>query len=247
MGLLHGAVHRTETLTGELRAWRHNARSQRAFEIATETATMGGVAMVHGVARFDDVQESETVWRVVQGPGGRYHWQEISLSGSGVGLPGGTQGCDGKRSWSIEPDGVRLGRPRSCALTERLLDPSWVLTHDLEVTGETLAGDRPALQVKAVARPSRPRGGGAADMAAERDLIVDAERGFLHRDSALVEGQPYDIMEMRNVVLDPELDSAVFDPEIPAGAKVFDYSRERPVAPWNRVRRWHLRWPISRW
>jgi hypothetical protein len=85
-------------------------------------------------------------------------------------------------------------------------------------------------------------------MAAERNLLVDAERGFLHADTALVEGRPYDIMELRDIALDVDIDPALFEPDIPDGVKVFDHSHDPPQPrPWERRRRLHVQWPISRW
>jgi len=244
--LLHDAVHRTKTLTGELRMWRHQARSQRAFGAARSAMMVSG--MVHGVRRNDGVDESETLYRVAQGPGGRYRWDEVARSGPRAdNTDHGAQGCDGVRAWYVGPEAVRLTRPHGCVVVQRLLDPAWVLSHDLDVVGEATSSGRAVLQVRATARPSRPRSGGPADMAAERDLVVDADRGFLHRDAALVDGEPYDVMELRDVVLDEELDQTIFDPEIPPGMKVLDYTKDQPPpSPWDRKKTWHLRWPIRR-
>jgi len=180
-----------------------------------------------------------------------YRWDQVSQTGGYVGVaPEGPQGCDGERAWHLRTDSVYVTRAHGCALVQRLLDPAWVLTHDLDLLGEDESSGRQVLRVRAVARSSRPRSGGAADMAVERDLAVDAERGFLHADTALVDGQPYDSMELRNIVLDEPVDTSVFDPEIPTGFKVIDRSQDPPTPlPWerDRRRRWHVRWPVSRW
>ena len=241
--LLHGAVDRTTTLTGELRTWQHGSRSQRAFEVARPV----GGTMVHYRGGSDEAQESEAVWRVVQGAGGRYRWDQVSQSGAAVhvGRPG-TQGCDGQRAWFVGPDTVHVHPAHGNAL-HRLLDPSWVLTHDLDIVGDGESSGRAVALVRATARSSRPRSGGASDMAAERDLVVDAERGFLHSDTGLVDGEPYDLMELRDVVLDPQIDPATFNPEIPPGMRVDDHMGDPVRRPWERQRRWHFQWPLSRW
>jgi len=128
---------------------------------------------------------------------------------------------------------------------ERLADPSWVLTHDLETVGEAFAGDRAVLVVKATARPFRARHGSASDMASERDLVVDAERGFLHRDAALLEGEAYDVLELGGVTLDGDPAADTFSVTIPAGAPVLDTSGDDPMkrfarlpprrGPWSRL------------
>ena len=125
---------------------------------------------------------------------------------------------------------------------QRLVDPSWVLTHDLDVTGPTVANARPALVVRAVARPNRVRSGSPQDLAAERELIVDAERGFLHRDIALFDGVAYDVMEWTELTLDPPLDDATFAIDIPAGFEVIDgRDQERQFLHRPPSRRWWQR------
>jgi hypothetical protein len=243
--LLHGAAGRSSTLTAELRTWQHRSRSQRAFELA-HASRIGG-AMIHSRQGGLAPEESEARWRVAHGPGGRYRWDEISRSGEGPGVRG-THGSDGERAWFVGSDAVHLTRPPGAGLLHRLLDPAWVLTHDLDVRGETESNARPALEVRARARPFRLASGGAADMAAERDLVVDAERGFLHRDAALVEGEPYDVMVLREIVLDSPIDPAAFAPHVPPGMPVHDHTKDPPPPPpWARRRRWHVQWPVTRW
>ena len=147
----------------------------------------------------------------------------------------------------IGPDAVHITRGPGNAFAQRLLDPSWLLTHDLDQIGEGEVGGRRVLEVRATARSARPRSGGATDMASERDLVVDAERGFLHSDTALVDGQPYELAELREVVVDPDVDIAAFNPEIPRGLRVDDHTNDATRRPWERRRQWHFRWPISRW
>jgi outer membrane lipoprotein-sorting protein len=245
--LLHGAVGRTTTLTGELRTWSHASRSQKAFQSA-RNVSMGG-NMVHYTRRSDGVEESEAVWSVVQGPGGCYRWDQLSQEGSGVGvIPLGTQGCDGERAWFVGHDAVYVNRAHANMMESRLLDPTWLLTHDLEIIDESEVNGRAVLNVRASTRETRQRSGGAADWAAERDIVVDAERGFLHRDTALVEGEPYDVMELRALVVDAAVDPAVFEPDVPPGMKVVDHTHDPPLpGPWDRRRRWHFHWPVTRW
>jgi hypothetical protein len=247
LALLHGAVGRTTTLTAELRVWQHESRSRRAFEMARTAATIGAIG--HRVGGPDVPDESEMVWQVVHAEGGRYRSDPIAESGAYTGpSPRGLQACDGERMWFLGSGTVHITRPHGSVMARRLLDPAWVLTHDLDVVGEDEASGRRVLRVRATARIHQPRSGGAADMAAERDLHVDAERGFLHADIALVDGEPYDVMELREVVLDTPVDPSTFRLEIPPGFKVFDDSQDPPrPSPWDRRRQWHVRWPIARW
>ena len=118
--LLHDAVDRTETLTGELRLWRQQSRSQRAFDIARSAP--GVVGMTHSARRSDGVDESETVWRVAHGSGGRYRWDEMTRSGPRVdNTHQGPHGCDGQRAWYVGPEAVRLTRPHGSALVQCLI------------------------------------------------------------------------------------------------------------------------------
>jgi hypothetical protein len=80
-------------------------------------------------------------------------------------------------------------------------------------------------------------------MAGERDVVVDAQCGFLHSVATLIKGEPYDAMELRDLVLDVEVERGTFSPDIPLGLRVVPLPRT-PSAPWQR--RWRVRWPISR-
>ena len=243
--LLHGAVDRNAAMTGELRTWSHAARSQEAFEVAAAAMAIGGT--MHLIGAPDGAEESESRWRVVHAAGGRYRLDQVAQSGRSTGVVHpAAQGCDGERSWYRTAEEVFLGRSRVNMLM-RLLDPSWVLTHDLAVVDRGESSGRPVLHVRATARPSRPRGGGAADVAAERDIVVDAERGFLHADTALVHAEPYDLMELREVIVDPDVDPDVFAPDIPDGMKVNDHTGDVTGRPWEHRRRWHVQWPVTRW
>ncbi|HWW54441.1 MAG TPA: hypothetical protein VNY84_11765 [Acidimicrobiales bacterium] len=250
LALLHGAADRTTTLTGDLRSWWHASRSSRAFERARVFASGPIGTMVHHVGGPGEVpDEGEMVWRVVHASGGRYRWDPVSQVGPYRGhAPPGRQGSDGQRTWNVGDHTVFIGPRHGSMLGQRLLDPAWALTHDLEIVGDAESSGRSVLRVHAVARPDWPRSGGAAEMAAERDLLVDAERGFLHGDTALVDGEPYDEVSLRSVVLDAPVDPSMFDPDIPAGFEVFDHSTDPPPPlPWERRTRWHFQWPITRW
>jgi hypothetical protein len=198
----------------------------------------------------DQPQETEVRWRFLSGPGGRYRRELVpAVSPRPFMQHPRLEGNDGRRAWSITDRHVHIHASRTSELTQRLLDPVWVLTHDLEVTGRTISSGRPVIQVRATARPSRLLHGSAKDMAVERDLVVDAERGFLHADTALVDGLPYDVLELRDVQIDSPVDLAAFELEVPPGAEVIDssaYRRDfRP--PWDRHRwQWRLRHPLAR-
>lgn len=58
------------------------------------------------------------------------------------------------------------------------------------------------------------------NMEAERVLVVDNERAFLH--SALVDGEPYDTMELLDLTLDRQIDPAIYTPEVPPGIPVHE-------------------------
>jgi hypothetical protein len=245
--LLHGAWGRAESLSGELRSWQHHEGAQRAFEVAGHR--IGSVGMVRH-AGGEEPAETENRWRFVSGPGGRYRQELIpAVSAHPLMRHPRVEGNDGQRSWSITDHQVYLHASRPSGLSQRLLDPAWVLTHDLEATGRSLASGRAVIQVRATARPSRLLQGSAKDMAVERDLLVDAERGFLHADTALVDGRPYDLLELRDLQIDSPFDVTAFELEVPPGADVIDASAYRRDfrSPWDRHPwRWRLRHPLAR-
>ena len=234
---LHGVINQLTTLHGTLRTWFHYERSQQAFAVARPRASTSRVYPA-GVPP----ESREWLWEVWHAAGGRYRW-DVKVDpdvAEGAGPPR-LRADDGDRSYSVS-DGRAYIRPSwTCEVIERLLDPSWVLTHDLDIRGETITSGRRALVVHAVARPHRTRSGRAEDMAGERDLVVDAERGFLHSDTALVNGEPYDVMELSDLALDLPIDPGLFTPMFPASVEVIDFTKPYPD---SRAR--HLQWPL-RW
>jgi hypothetical protein len=77
--------------------------------------------------------------------------------------------------------------------------------------------------------------------------VVDAERGSLHSDTALADGERCQITELQNIVVDPEVGATLLELEIPPGVGWHDHSNDRlPVPTWHRRRRLHLHWPIVR-
>jgi hypothetical protein len=244
--LLYGAWERTGPLAGELRSWQHDERSQQAFRVAGHQ--VGSFSLLRR-SGDDRPEETELCWRFVSGSGGRYRQELIPGTADPLMRQRHLEGNDGQRAWAITDGQVYINPPRPSEATQRLLDPAWVLTHDLEVTGRRVSSGRPVVQVRATARPARLFSGSAKDMALERDLVVDAERGFLHADTALVDGLPYDILELRDVQIDSPIDLASFELEVPPGAEVIDTSSYQPdfQAPWDRHRwRWRLRHVLAR-
>jgi hypothetical protein len=221
LALLHGAHERTRSWRGRLRQWEHLERSQQAFRAAetlTDTTAPGAAAHTPASVR-------EEAWMVVFDADGRFRKDAIDgpdpprLDSRQTRI----EAEDGERFWLITEDQVYIRKAKSWdGVVLRLTDPVWALVHDLEVIGEGVSSDRPVLEVRATPRAHQPRNGHVSEMASERLLLVDQERGFLHSDTALIRGLAYDILEVSDLELDIDIDPRFFTPEIPAGFEIID-------------------------
>jgi hypothetical protein len=100
-----------------------------------------------------------------------------------------------------------------------LLDPSWLAGYDWGTATPDVHNGRTVLvmraRVAAVPAPD-PSDHRDAPMVtrlgppAEVDVVIDAEYGFLHRMTGLMDGQPLAVEELVDVVVEPTLDELVF-------------------------------------
>jgi hypothetical protein len=100
-----------------------------------------------------------------------------------------------------------------------LLDPSWLAGYDWATPLPDIHNGRNVLvmhaSLAAARAPDETDNRSAPTVLrqrppAETDLVVDAEYGFLHRMTGLINSQPYVVEELLDVVLDPPLDESVF-------------------------------------
>ena len=221
LGLMHGAFGRVSTVTGVLRHWRRSDLGQRAIETALIVRHVSMVRAAPG-----SPQEREDVQRVWFASPSRYRSETISAVGHLGHLdPQGLAIDDGEVGWLI--GATEVTKVSSGVLDHdllRLLDPTWTLTHDFMIEGQVEIRGRPVLEVTAAARAHVPRSGNAADMAAKRRLLVDAELGFLHQAVALVDDEAYDILELQDIELDSGIDDELFSPQLLPGTRINDHS-----------------------
>jgi hypothetical protein len=100
-----------------------------------------------------------------------------------------------------------------------LLDPSWLAGYDWDTPLPNVRNGRNVLVMHArvaAARPPGPTDNPAARTMsrlrppAEVEVAIDAEYGFLHRITGLIDGQPPMVEELVDLVVDPPLDESVF-------------------------------------
>jgi len=86
---------------------------------------------------------------------------------------------------------------------------------------------------------------------AEADVLVDAQYGFLHRVTALVDGRPFKVEEFLGLVLNPPIDEAAFRID-ESKVRVIDPTDWKdpnlPARVWNRLTRPYrnLNWNVKR-
>ena len=145
---------------------------------------------------------------------------------------------DGDRFWTSGPDWPTVVQEGSGWLLANpslrlLLDPAGLLPLlDLDVRGRTTAAGRAAIDCHGT-----PRHGAAFDVplpvgATEHELLVDAERGTLLRVVSLLDGVPFDTIEVTAAAFDEPLDGSLFRYDPSPGEEVL---RPQDVSPGEAV------------
>ncbi|MHB8325013.1 MAG: hypothetical protein ACYDEA_03400 [Candidatus Dormibacteria bacterium] len=204
--------------------WRHNSLLLEAFERAVRAVGGHITTIESSYVRPDEETEPWALWR--QEP-------DLMRAEFRVGPETVTAVWNADSWWAWSPSRGRM--TNSGALThlhglgpgEGFLDPAMVLPFvDLELQGETRLAGRPAHRL--VARPlppDWPRAGAPIGLvllgtgADEYWLTVDAERGLLLRAEARLEGVPFRVVEVQDVVYDEHLacDTFRLDPDVCEG------------------------------
>jgi hypothetical protein len=136
--------------------------------------------------------------QILLAPGGRYRIE----AGDGDLVSVG----DGRQGWPVEaadcgqqpavgPGGPFFG----------LVAPQWLLAcYELTITGEQLAGGRPAIRVLAARRPvPQRRRGGVFHLVDRVEVLVDAELGILLGSELTFAGRAWKTARLRDLITDP--------------------------------------------
>jgi hypothetical protein len=202
----------------------HFERQDRAFEIARQHVVPGEVSFVVAPRNPNGPAEFEGTDRIVidQRRGAFQVDHEDSLNRSQFWVR------DGETTWTPNARGDVIpllgGSDRIPGLAPKLLDPSWLVAYDLsDVTPEECNG-RNALRVHAHFTAGRVMVLPEVEPT-EVEVLIDAEFGFLHRMTGLVDDQPYHVLELVDLVLDPVLSPDTF--RIDGSARVISEAEMR--------------------
>lgn len=161
-------------------------------------------------------------WRVTQ-DGPRYRWELLSNSWSGRRRGSGPPSLlvsDGTQAWAQYDDRVVVTPYQGCLVSDRLLDPSWLLArYDLSVGASSMLAGRRTVLLSG-ARKSVRRGPDGVPESIE--AVVDAEHGFLHRFAGFDDNEPIEVLELSDLRFDVTADDSVFTLTVPAGHRVLD-------------------------
>ena len=163
---------------------------------------------------------SDRIWVATQRDSYRLErdWQRDSgSSGTSVHV------SDGITKWLPTASGVFHADPADPASfpARELLDPSWLAGYDLGTLRPDIHNDRDVLVIHARRAANPPPEPGEGDnpsapvvgrqrLPVETEVLVDAEYGFLHRMTGLIDGQPFVVNELLDLLVDPPLDEEVF-------------------------------------
>lgn len=176
---------------------------------------------------------------MLDAPDGRHRWELRSATpAGGVVVHESVRVDDGERTIRLYDDHAVVSRSFRSGL-ERLLDPAWLLTHDLEAVSEGEVNGRPTVTARAIRRLSRSPSGSPTDMAPERRIVIDMEDGFLHSDNAVIDDEPYETMELLDLHLGVPIDAGSFTLQLRPDLRVLDGTSTRQG---RRTLRWPLRW-----
>ena len=197
--------------------WRHRGLQREAFERAARAAAIDTVTLNSAHSRPEEETEPWSLWR---------REPDLVRAVFVAGQQTVTAVWNGGTWWSWSPSQGRMtnsGDPHhehGMGPGEGLVEPGKLLPFvDLEVQEETSLAGRPAYRL--IARPLPPvwpRSGPHIELhflgsgADEYRLTVDAERGLLLRTEARLEGLPFGVIEVSEVVYDQDLDGNVFRP-----------------------------------
>ncbi len=222
--LLHTSDSRWRTLRASGRHWWHAPRTLQAFERGIRSRRGGRTVLFGREAETEEYAEREEPWRLWLAPPDRVRAEFLA------GDETVTAVIDGDTWWSSSPSyGARTnqGDPRHSHGTgpgEPLVHTAGILPAvRLAIEGTVRVLGRPALGVRATPLPEDPEGHwhgslhGLGSGADAYDLIVDAEVGVLLRSEAFLDGEPFKVLEMHEVVFDAELPPETFVLEAPGG------------------------------
>jgi len=219
--LLHRARDRWRTVRATIRVWRHNERSEAAWQAWADQSTS---AVTHfGTAEGPPQPEtSESLTRLwIDGDRVR---EEHEGEYPHLGIRRGKlwwiyDEVNGAVSNEDNPDhGSSVGER-----FRRLFDPSRISGGvRFELLGRTTAGGRDGIRVRLIPRrtdnPHRdldvPFG------ADDHELVVDAERGVLLRVASRIGGEDFYVEEMLDVAFDELLPDELFVFELPEGETI---------------------------
>ncbi|MGQ0668843.1 MAG: hypothetical protein ACT4PO_04080 [Actinomycetota bacterium] len=245
--LMHTAVRRWRTLRAAGFEWRHQARSRLAWDRWTGSMERRGSGRTSTVAfgRSNDEsepepEETEEPWRFWLAPPDRIR-AEFAVGDEPVSVV-----IAGDTWWSWSPsqgastNAGRSNHEHGTGPGHALTDPSTILPAvELQVTGRSAFLGRGVLHV--LATPSeiddndeesgdwRGATHGFGNGADEYDLLVDARRGVLLRSEARIGGEPFRVLEMREVAFDESFPEGTFDP--PEGVEFEPPHVSRAVVP----------------
>jgi outer membrane lipoprotein-sorting protein len=230
--LLHGAHGRYTTARLDARERRRYRLQSEAYERARRRYAQGEAVAISYGPPLDLPEEGESTVRSWFAQPHRFREERVENGRPYIVLGDGTRFWTSSPEWAtVVQDGVgwMLVNPS----TRVLLDPSALLPLlDLEVGGAATTAGREAIAVRGT-----PRDNASFDVplpigATEHQLLVDAERGVLLRVESLLDGVPFDTLEVTDAAFDEPLDAALFAYKPSPGEEVL---RPQDVSPGEAV------------
>jgi hypothetical protein len=208
--LVCDAYGRLPTMSANVHTWTHMERNERAMDVACQRFNGGPASGLYsrhqgGLTEFDSwerlvIDPRRGAFRVEHGDS----WSRTQAFVS-----------DGETTWTrnflgdviADSDGPR--HVPSSAFD--LLDPSWLADFDSRSYTRDRHNVRDILRMRTGVSSVKVVVQSRMNIyATDVEVIIDARLGFLHRLIQFVDGQPFQRVELGDIVLDPVLDPNVF-------------------------------------
>lgn len=217
MELVCHAFCRTPPLSASVRSWFHLVRLQQAEQDVCGSGATGGACGFAPPAGDPNDRVIEATDRLmVATQQGSYRLERDHGGRAAVHV------SDGVTTWLPTFSGVfHTGPSDPDGFPARnLLDPSWLAGYEWDTPSPAIHNDWDivVMHARMAEAPLSASGGVNRDTRsvirqrppAEVDVLIDAEYGFLHRMTGLIDSQPFVVEELLDVVLDPPLDVSAF-------------------------------------
>jgi hypothetical protein len=196
-------------MSATLRSWMHRELQARALEAARQHFVSGPVSFLYSREPSGSPEYESSERLVIDPRRGAYRVEhEDSLNRKALHI------SDGETTWNPNASGAFIASSaehrRIPGSACKLLDPSWLVVYEWNSYTPDQHNGRSVVRMRAGVSSSRVMQPRPDVQATDVEVLIDTQLGFLHRMTAFIDGQPYHLLELTDIVFDPILDPNAF-------------------------------------